>query len=97
MYRENLPIRFDRNCISHQTSGKDTHLTLKLFKIACLIYQPTDLNYRGINVDRTTFVRIRRGMIDKIEDILAECDLFKDNSLYPRRYFDDLMLEDSIN
>ena len=82
--------------MTHQNNGKDGHLTLKLFKIACLLYKPTDLNYRGIIVDRTTFIRIRRGMIDKIEDILAECDLFKDNSLYPRRYFDDLMLEDSI-
>lgn len=91
-----MPIKFDRNCLTHQNNGKDGHLTLKLFKIACLLYKPTDLNYRGIIVDRTTFIRIRRGMIDKIEDILAECDLFKDNSLYPRRYFDDLMLEDSI-
>ena len=71
-------------------------MTLKLFKIACLLYKPTDIVYRDINVDRTTFVRIRRGMIDKIEDILAECELFKENSLYPRRYFDDLMLEESI-
>lgn len=41
-------------------------------------------------------IRIRRGLIDKIEDLIANCQLFSKTATYPRRYFDDLMLNDDI-
>ena len=40
---------------------------------------------------------MRRGLIDKIEDLIANCQLFSKTATYPRRYFDDLMLNDDIN
>lgn len=94
--RTELPITIDNSCLTHQTSGKDAELTLRLFKVACLAYKPSDIEYRGMRVGRQALIRVRRGMVDKIQGVLAECDLFTDNSLYPRRYFDDLMLEDSL-
>merc|ERR1712086_127822 len=56
---------------------------------------PSDVEYRGITVSRQGMVRIRRGFIDKIQNILPTCDLFKTNAIYPKRYFDDLMMENS--
>ena len=93
--RKEFPITIDPKCLSHQTPGHDTNLTLKLFKVACLLYKPSDVEYRGITVSRQGMVRIRRGFIDKIQNILPTCDLFKTNAIYPKRYFDDLMMENS--
>jgi hypothetical protein len=39
---------------------------------------------------------VRRGLIDKITSLLPQCVLFKDNAIYPRRYFDDLMVEENL-
>jgi hypothetical protein len=94
--RHDLPISINQECLSHQQSGKDTALTLKLFKIACLAYKPSDIVYRDMPVDRTTLIEIRRGLIDKATNILPRCDLFQANAIYPRRYFDDLMVEAGI-
>lgn len=35
-------------------------------------------------------------MIDKVTRVLPNSTLFKSNSMYPRRYFDDLVLESKI-
>ena len=41
-------------------------------------------------------IQLRRGLIDKISALLPTCELFKENAIYPRRYFDDLMLDNNI-
>lgn len=64
--------------------------------MACLAYKPSDISYRGMVVDRPTMVLVRRGLIDKATHLLPMCDLFKHNAIYPRRYFDDLMVETGI-
>ena len=33
-------------------------------------------------------------MIDRVSNILPDCDLFKNNAFYPKRYYDDLMVEE---
>ena len=38
-------------------------------------------------------IQLRRGLIDRVSNILPNCDLFKESAIYPRRYFDDLMIE----
>ena len=68
-----------------------------MFKLACLAYQPSNVNYRGMVVDRKTMIKVRRGLVDKITNLLPTCDLFKDHAIYPRRYFDDLMVEESLH
>jgi len=72
-------------------------LTLRLFKIACLAYKPSEVNYRGMVVDRKRMIMIRRGLIDKISNILPQCELFKDHAIYPKRYYDDLMVEETLH
>jgi len=69
-------------------------LTLRLFKLACLAYSPSQVVYRGMTLDRRTIIKVRRGLVDKISALLPQCELFKDNAIYPRRYFDDLMIDD---
>jgi hypothetical protein len=49
-----------------------------------------------MNLDRKTMIMVRRGLIDKITNLLPKCELFKDNAIYPRRYFDDLMIDENL-
>ena len=64
--------------------------------MACLSYAPSKVQYRGQTLDRTTLIKVRRGLIDKLTMLLPQCDLFKDNAIYPRRYYDDLMIDDKL-
>lgn len=41
-------------------------------------------------------IMVRRGLVDKITNLLPQCELFKNNAIFPRRYFDDLMVEDNL-
>jgi hypothetical protein len=40
-------------------------------------------------------IQIRRNLIDRLTNILPQCDLFKNNAIYPKRYFDELMVEEN--
>ena len=65
-----------------------------MFKMACLAYKPSKINYREMLIDRTAMVEMRRSLIDKVSNLLPHCDLFKNNAIYPRRYYDDLMIDE---
>lgn len=91
--RTELPISINQKCMSHQNKH-DAELTMKLFKLACLAYKPTAINYRGGVVERTLMIDMRRALIDRVSNILPDCDLFKNNAYYPKRYYDDLMVEE---
>ena len=54
--RWDMPIKIVQKCLSHQTSGHDTQLTLRLFKLACLAYKPSNVHYRGMVLDRKTLI-----------------------------------------
>ena len=45
-------------------------------------------------IERTAMVEMRRSLIDKVSNLLPHCDLFKSNAIYPRRYYDDLMIDE---
>lgn len=66
---------------------------MKLFKVACLSYKASDLVYREHTMTRGALISMRRDLIDKITQNMIATKLFKDNLAYPRRFFDDLMLE----
>ena len=75
--RADLPITFDHKCLSHQNPGPDTQFTLKMFKMACLAYKPSDINYRNMVIDRPRMIQLRRGMIDKLTSVLQSSDIFQ--------------------
>lgn len=89
--REGVPIKLDTACLAHQVKGTDVYMTQKLFKVACLAYEPSKIQYRDLILDRTKLIEVRRLLIDRVSSILPRCRLFKDLAAYPRRYFDDLM------
>lgn len=47
-----LPISIDNKCLMSMQDGRDTSIVLRLFKTACLSYQPTDLTYRDHTMSR---------------------------------------------
>lgn len=67
-------------------------MTLKLFKTACLAYKPSAVQYRNLLMERMQLIMLRRQLIDRMTNILPNCELFEQNAIYPKRYFDDLMV-----
>ena len=59
-----LPITIDRNCLNCMQQGRDTKDILRGFKMACLSYAPTNVNYREHNMSRVALIGIRRSLID---------------------------------
>ena len=91
-----LPINFDQTCLSHQSGGRDTGIIMKMFKTACLSYEPTDVEYREHKLSRLTLIGMRRELVDKMAYIIQGCEMFGENSAMPRRHFDDLVLEKNM-
>ena len=69
-------------------------MTMKLFKLACLAYQPNKIHYRNLKIERVDMIQLRRELIDRLTLILPLCDLFKNQAYYPKRYFDEIMVEE---
>ena len=44
-------------------------------------------------MERIQLIVARRQLIDRLTNILPECELFRANAFYPKRYFDDLMVQ----
>ena len=70
----------------------ETELTLKLFKIACIAYRPTDIFYRGKQIARVSLIKHRRKIIEQIVEIMDNNELFKKFESMPKKYFDDLVV-----
>lgn len=82
----------NQECLSHY-NGAEAQIGIKMFKLACLNYKPCDLIYRDNLVTRGQLLNLRRELIDKVTKSLVDCKLFSTNLAYPRRYFDDLVME----
>ena len=94
MFNSKLPITLDQRCLNHQNQTQDKYLTMKLFKLACLAYNPSSVTYRDNIMERADLIKMRRNLIDKVTTILPQCEIFKKGAIYPKRYFDDMMIED---
>ena len=42
---------------------------------------------------RAQIINMRRELVDKVTDFMQSSGLHKDGAIYPRRYFDDLIME----
>ena len=73
--------------------GRDTQTIIRLFKTACLAYAPTDVKYREHVMTRAQLLQMRKDLVDKVCDYMHNSGLHKEGAIYPRRYFDDLIME----
>jgi hypothetical protein len=69
---------------------------MKMFKTACMTYQPSNVAYREHTISRTSLIGLRRDLIDKVQDIIEHSPMFKNPSSLPRKYFDDLVIEQAM-
>lgn len=92
-----LPISIDNQCLMSMQDGRDCSIVLKLFKTACLSYAPTDVTYREHKMSRTQLLGMRRDLLDKVNDYMHTSGLHKEGSIYPRRYFDDIIMEQQLS
>ena len=58
-----------------------------------MAYKPSAVTYRDQVMSRAALLALRRQMIDQVVDTLPNSKLFREGALYPRRYFDDLIVE----
>ena len=49
--------------------------------------------YREHKMTRAQVINMRRELVDKVTDFMQSSGLHKDGAIYPRRYFDDLIME----
>ena len=91
-----LPISIDNKCLMSMQDGRDAAHVLKLFKTACLSYAPSDLSYRDHKMTRQQMLQMRKDLIDKVNGYMQESGLHKEGAIYPRRYFDDLIMEQHL-
>ena len=91
-----LPISIDNKCLMSMQPGRDTSIVLKLFKTACLSYAPNDLHYREHKMTRNQIIGMRRDLLEKVTEFMQNSGLHKDGAIYPRRYFDDLIMEQEM-
>jgi len=91
-----LPISIDNKCLMSMQDGRDTSIVLRLFKTACLSYAPTDVNYRDHRMSRAQLLQMRKDLIEKVCDYMQQAGLHKEGAIYPRRYFDDLVMEQHL-
>lgn len=61
-----LPISIDNKCLMSMQDGRDTSIVLKLFKTACLSYQPTDVTYREHKISRPQLLHMRKELLEKV-------------------------------
>ena len=76
--------------------GRDTSHVLRLFKTACLSYAPNDFNYRDHKMSRAQVINMRRELVEKVTTFMQSSGLHKEGAIYPRRYFDDLIMEQEM-
>ena len=88
-----LPISIDNKCLMSMQPGRDTSIVLRLFKTACLSYAPNDFMYREHKMTRGQIINMRRELVEKVTDFMQSSGLHKEGAIYPRRYFDDLIME----
>ena len=91
-----LPITIDNNCLLSMQNSRDTSIVLRLFKTACLSYAPSEITYRDKVMTRNYVLGLRRMLIDKVTHYMTNSGLFQEGSIYPRRYYDDLILEQEL-
>ena len=89
----NLPISIDNKCLMSMQPGRDTQMVLKLFKTACLSYQASDVTYREHQLTRNQLLGMRKDLLDKVNEYMQGSGLHQEGAIYPRRYFDDLIME----
>ena len=72
--------------------GRDTSVILKLFRAACISYQPSAVKYRDYSLSRTSLISMRRELFDRVLFLMQKCELFTLANEYPRKYFDELVI-----
>lgn len=91
-----LPVTIDNKCLMCMQGNRDTSMVLRLFKTACLSYAPSDITYRDKVMSRQYLLGLRRTLIEKVTHYMAQCGIFTEGSAFPRRYYDDLILEQEM-
>lgn len=84
-----VPIKFDQKCFN---CSSDHQQITKLFKLACLQYQPGDVNYRGNVFTKDKMMTLRKFLLGQASIMINSSERMSNMSLTPRRVFDDIFL-----
>ncbi|CAI2380070.1 unnamed protein product [Moneuplotes crassus] len=88
-------LKLDTKCIS--CSGNSSHEIIKMFKMACLNYEPTPFKYRNKVFSYEEIQDLKAEIVTKCEEILIDDNVFKTLELHPKKLYDDMVLQNSEN
>jgi hypothetical protein len=74
------------------SGGRDTSVILKLFRTACISYQPSAVQYRDYSISRTSMIAMRQSLHEKILFLMQKSPLFIDAGEHPHKYFNELVI-----
>ena len=79
----------DQKCLNCSTDV--THLQ-KLFKIACLAYQPNSVSYRSVDFTREQMHTMRKFLVGQAAQLILQSKTMKKLGLSSKKVFDDIYL-----
>jgi len=82
-------VNVDKNCLS--CAGIPAY-TMKMFKMACLSYKPSLVDYRNDKMHRNQLLTMRKTLIDKCEEVINGGKWTgKVQNMNTRRLYNDLL------
>ena len=82
-------VKMKKDCLT--CAGEPSHV-MKMFKLACISYKPSPVNYRHNNLSRQKLLNMRKTLVDKCEEVINnENWAGKTQDLSTGRIFRDLM------
>lgn len=82
-------LKLEQKCLN---CTSEVEHNAKLFKIACLAYTPSKVNYRGQAFTKQQLLAIRKFLVGQTAQLVFQSVAMKRMNLCPKRVFDDIYL-----
>lgn len=83
-------MNIDQKCMG--CPGNATNSIVNQFKVACLNYAPSPMQYRNKVFKRDEVSEIVEDLLDFCVATMDKTAIYKENSIFPKRFYDDLIL-----
>ena len=82
-------LKLDQKCLN---CSPDVEHNIKLFKIACLAYQPSSVNYRKQNFTKQQLMAVRKFLVGQTAQLILSSPSMKRMNLCSKKVFDDIYI-----
>ena len=82
-------LKLDQKCLN---CSPDVEHNIKLFKVACLAYQPSSVNYRKQNFTKQQLMAVRKFLVGQTAQLILSSPSMKRMNLCSKKVFDDIYI-----